>query len=191
MEKKIFPYTRFIIKKKKKDFETILHSANNNGASDQFVLKPKFNPVIERTAQIDKSNYNSIKETQKNFENFVDLIHLTKFTKTLDEENKIEKKVQEKPAPFPNPSIPHQKQQPGLGPKNFQKRVPGMANKEIKKDNDNNKKKFYNKNNHNKDKFGKNTGNVKDKEKLKRKKGQSTHATWKPEAFMKLRQQFD
>jgi hypothetical protein len=169
-----------------------LHSTNNKGNSDDYVLKPKFNPVIERTAQIDKSNYNSIKETQKNFENFVDLIQLTKFTKTLDEENTVAKKIQEKPVVPSKPSVPHQIQQPGGGPKNFQKKFPGVANKDIKKDNNNNnKKKFYNKNNNNKDKLGKASGNVKDKEKLKRKKGQSTHATWKPEAFMKLRQQFD
>lgn len=32
---------------------------------------------------------------------------------------------------------------------------------------------------------------VKDKEKLKRMKGQSSHATWKSETEMQLRQQFD
>ncbi|XP_026190051.1 uncharacterized protein LOC34622145 [Cyclospora cayetanensis] len=32
---------------------------------------------------------------------------------------------------------------------------------------------------------------IKEKERLKRKKGQSSHATWKPEAWMQLRQQFD
>ncbi|CBZ51342.1 hypothetical protein NCLIV_044070 [Neospora caninum Liverpool] len=32
---------------------------------------------------------------------------------------------------------------------------------------------------------------VKEREKLKRKKGQSSHATWKPELWMQLRQQFD
>lgn len=32
---------------------------------------------------------------------------------------------------------------------------------------------------------------VKEREKLKRKKGQSSHATWKPETWMQLRQQFD
>ncbi|PFH32459.1 hypothetical protein BESB_017770 [Besnoitia besnoiti] len=32
---------------------------------------------------------------------------------------------------------------------------------------------------------------VKEKEKLKRKKGQSSHATWKPELWMQLRQQYD
>ena len=32
---------------------------------------------------------------------------------------------------------------------------------------------------------------IKEKEKAKRMKGQSSHATWKPEAFMLLRQQFD
>lgn len=34
-------------------------------------------------------------------------------------------------------------------------------------------------------------GTVKDKEKLKRMKGQSSHATWKSETEMQLRQQFD
>lgn len=32
---------------------------------------------------------------------------------------------------------------------------------------------------------------VKEREKLKRKKGQSSHATWKPETWMQLRQQYD
>ena len=32
---------------------------------------------------------------------------------------------------------------------------------------------------------------IKEKEKAKRMKGQSSHHTWKPEAFMLLRQQFD
>ncbi|CDJ63056.1 hypothetical protein, conserved [Eimeria necatrix] len=32
---------------------------------------------------------------------------------------------------------------------------------------------------------------IKEREKLKRKKGQSSHATWKPETWMQLRQQYD
>lgn len=32
---------------------------------------------------------------------------------------------------------------------------------------------------------------VKERERLKRKKGQSSHATWKPETWMQLRQQYD
>eukprot|EP00916_Digyalum_oweni_P027045 GHVL01044388.1.p2 GENE.GHVL01044388.1~~GHVL01044388.1.p2 ORF type:complete len:161 (-),score=25.53 GHVL01044388.1:923-1405(-) len=40
-------------------------------------------------------------------------------------------------------------------------------------------------------KFQKRTPEIKDREKIKRMRGQSSHATWKSEEFMRLRQQFD
>lgn len=66
-------------------------------------------------------------------------------------------------------------------------------NQMIKAPNDETKKggvtkTIHKKNNH---EIDRKKNSVKDKEKEKRMKGQSSHSSWKSETFMKLRQEFD
>ena len=118
--------------------------------------------TISKDAQINKQAITSIKDADQNFKNYLDYLALNK----ISEESELQEGKEE---------ISHNQ-------------VIKESNDEIKKEGVSVTKAIQKKN-WNDPNRKKNS--VKDKEKEKRMKGQSSHSSWKSETFMKLRQQFD
>jgi hypothetical protein len=135
--------------------------------------KPTGSAEILKPAQINKEVFDSLKEFEKNYQKFKDLNELVLISKDQQAENKEKAEKKEKKIE--------------LGEKN---EVMPQNTRVIKPETNQEKKnKDFSKKSK---KIGKKPrSSIKDKEKEKRMKGQSSISNWKSETFMNLRQQFD
>lgn len=129
---------------------------------------------ISKPAQINKEAFDSLREFEKNYQTFKDLNELVQISKDPEAEKPI---IKEK--------LPETKE----------KTEGKLEKSEVVQQNPRRKEGIPEKKNEypkKSKKIGKKQRNpVKDREKEKRMKGQSSISTWKSETFMQLRQQFD
>ena len=140
---------------------------------------------ISKPAQINKEAFDSLKEFEKSYQSYKDLNELSKIGKNIEKTEIIEKNEEKIEKNIKKPDFLEKKEEintvrqeyKGMGFKEEEKSTTAFT-----KPRDFRKKKIL--------KNGKKI-TIKDKEKDKRAKGQSSISSWKSEAFMHLRQQFD